>query len=151
MFLSVSIKIICFYWPRFTFGLVCSWILTLVACWSNFTSYFRCSEHTLTLQFMKRFLPDFLYPTYRKVLSTEARYWFRNQLFVKRSQYIRIENSLHKQSEKACMCFNTRRAGTGDCTVFVGSHAFKLKMLKSITYLTILISDLMSAMHILKV
>ena len=27
------------------------------------------------------------------------------QLFVKESQYIRIRNPLHKQSEKACMCF----------------------------------------------
>ena len=36
---------------------------------------------------------------------------------VKRSQYIRIENPLHKQSEKACMCFKTRRASTCNYTV----------------------------------
>ena len=54
---------------------------------------------------------------YRKVASTNMRYWLKNQLFVKRSQYIRIENPLHKRSEKACMCFNTRRACTRDYTV----------------------------------
>jgi hypothetical protein len=36
---------------------------------------------------------------------------------VKRSQYIRIENPLHKQSEKACMCFKTRRVRTRDFTI----------------------------------
>ena len=41
----------------------------------------------------------------RKVASTNARYQLKNQLFVKRSQYIRTENPLHKQSEKAYMCF----------------------------------------------
>ena len=42
---------------------------------------------------------------YRKVTSINARHQLGNQLFVKKSQYIRIENPLHKQSEKACMCF----------------------------------------------
>ena len=43
----------------------------------------------------------------------------KNQLFEKRSQYIRTENPLHKQSEKAYMCFNTRWASTRDYTVFI--------------------------------
>jgi hypothetical protein len=43
----------------------------------------------------------------------------KNQLFVRRSQYIKIKNTLHKQSEQVCMCFNTRRARTRDYTVFV--------------------------------
>ena len=42
---------------------------------------------------------------YRIVASSNARYKLGNQLFVKRSQNIRIENPLHKQSEKASMCF----------------------------------------------
>ena len=37
-----------------------------------------------------------------------------NQLFVNRSQYIRIENPLHKHSENAYMCFDVR---TRDFTV----------------------------------
>ena len=43
-------------------------------------------------------------------MSINARYKAKNQLFVKRSQYISIKNPLHKQSEKASMCFKTRRA-----------------------------------------
>ena len=46
-------------------------------------------------------------------------YESENQLFVKRSQYIRIEIPLHKQSEKACMCFETRRVRTRNFTVFI--------------------------------
>ena len=42
---------------------------------------------------------------FRIVASSNPHYKLGNQLFVKRSQYIRIENSLHKQSEKAYMCF----------------------------------------------
>ena len=56
--------------------------------------------------------------TYRKVASTNMRYWLKEKLFVKRSQYISIENPLHKRFEKACMCFYTRRASTCDYTVF---------------------------------
>ena len=44
-----------------------------------------------------------------KVVSTNARYYLENQLFVKRTQYIRVENLLHKQSGISYMCFNTRR------------------------------------------
>jgi hypothetical protein len=41
--------------------------------------------------------------TYRRVANTNARYGLENQLFFKRSKYIRIEYPLHKQSEKpAC-------------------------------------------------
>ena len=42
---------------------------------------------------------------YRIVASTNTCYYSENQLFVKRLQYIRTENPLHKQSEKARMCF----------------------------------------------
>ena len=42
--------------------------------------------------------------TYRIVASTNTCYYSENQLFVKRSQYIRTENPLHKQSEKAKTC-----------------------------------------------
>merc|ERR1712051_562507 len=38
---------------------------------------------------------------YRIVASTNTCYYSENQLFVKRSQYIRTKNPLHKQSEKA--------------------------------------------------
>ena len=41
---------------------------------------------------------------YRIVASTNTCYYSDNQLFVKRSQYIRTENPLHKQSEKAKTC-----------------------------------------------
>ena len=41
---------------------------------------------------------------YRIVASTNTCYYSENQLFVKRSQYIRTENPLHKQSEKAKTC-----------------------------------------------
>ena len=47
-----------------------------------------------------------------------------NQLFVKRSQYIRVENPLHKQSEKAYMCFKTRRASIRDYTVYYKKEHF---------------------------
>ena len=43
--------------------------------------------------------------TYCIVVSSNARYQLENQLFIKRSQYIRVKNPLHKQSEKAYMCF----------------------------------------------
>ena len=43
--------------------------------------------------------------TYRIVASTNTCYYSENQLFVQRSQYIRAENPLHKQSEKTCMFF----------------------------------------------
>ena len=42
---------------------------------------------------------------YSTVTSSNTYFKLGNQLFVKRSQYIRIKNPLHKQSEKACMCF----------------------------------------------
>ena len=41
----------------------------------------------------------------------------KNDFLSKKSQYISIENPLHKQFEKACMCFETRRASTRDYTV----------------------------------
>ena len=41
-----------------------------------------------------------------------------NQLFVRRSQCIRTKNPIHKQSEKAYMCFKTRRVRTRDFTVY---------------------------------
>ena len=52
------------------------------------------------------------------VVSSNVPYYLGNHLFVKRSQYIRIENLLQKQSEKAGMCFETRRARTRNFTVF---------------------------------
>ena len=58
-----------------------------------------------------------LQDVYCIVASSNARYWLGDQLFVKRSQYIRIKNPLHKQSEKSCMCFKTRWASTHDYTV----------------------------------
>ena len=42
--------------------------------------------------------------TYRIVASTITCYYSENQLFVQRSHYIRTENPLHKQSEKAKTC-----------------------------------------------
>ena len=54
---------------------------------------------------------------YRIVASTNTCYYSEKQLFVQRSQYIRTENPLHKQSEKAYMCFKTRHVKTLDSTV----------------------------------
>ena len=42
--------------------------------------------------------------TYRIVASTNTWYYSENPLFVQRAQYIRTENPLHKQSEKAKTC-----------------------------------------------
>ena len=47
---------------------------------------------------------SFLNMTYRIVASTNTCYYSENQLFVKRSQYIRTKNPLHKQSEMAKTC-----------------------------------------------
>ena len=41
---------------------------------------------------------------YRIVASTNTCYYSENPFFVQRSQYIRTENPLHKQSEKAKTC-----------------------------------------------
>ena len=54
------------------------------------------------------------------------------QLFVKRSQNIRVENALHKQFEKAYMCFRTRRASTRDFTVY---HVLKEESEMNLDYL----------------
>ena len=41
-----------------------------------------------------------------------------NELFCQKvTVYIRIKNPLHKQSEKACMCFKTRQTSTRDYMV----------------------------------
>ena len=56
---------------------------------------------------------------YHKVArSAKARYWLRNQSFCQTSLFIRIENPLLKQYEKACMYFSTRWVSTCDYTVF---------------------------------
>ena len=49
---------------------------------------------------------------YRRVAS----YLWENQFFVKRSQYIIIENPLHKQAENAWVCFKTRCVRTCNFT-----------------------------------
>ena len=48
-----------------------------------------------------------LFTIYPIVVSSNTHYKLENRhcLFVKRSQYVGIENPLHKQSEKAYMCF----------------------------------------------
>ena len=73
---------------------------------------------------------------YRIVASSTACYQLKNQLFVKRSQYIWIENPLHKRSEKACMCFNTRRASTRDYMVSIVTvkikHAYCKELIKKV-------------------
>ena len=43
--------------------------------------------------------------------------------------YISIKNLLHKQSEKACMCFKTRRPSTRDYTVFILGEGPELSLL----------------------
>ena len=52
------------------------------------------------------------------IVANLPRYKLGNQLFVKRSEYIRIENPLHKQSEKTCMFFWTRHVRTRVFAVF---------------------------------
>ena len=54
---------------------------------------------------------------YHIVASFNMGYKFKNKVFATRSQYISIENSLHRQSEKACMCFKKRRVRPLDFTV----------------------------------
>ena len=54
------------------------------------------------LQHEMHIAPSWYY--YRIVASTNTCYYSENQLFVERSQYIRTENPLHKQSEKAKTC-----------------------------------------------
>ena len=56
--------------------------------------------------------------------SRESHYQLENQHFVKRSQYIRVKNPLHKQPEKAYMCFKTRWASIRDYMVFNISNKF---------------------------
>ena len=56
------------------------------------------------------------------VITKKSRVLTRNRKFkktflVKRSQYITIENPLHNQSKKACMCFKTRQASICDYMV----------------------------------
>ena len=47
---------------------------------------------------------NFITNTYRIVASTNTCYYSENQLFVQRSQYLRTENPLHKQSEMTKTC-----------------------------------------------
>ena len=56
------------------------------------------------------FLENFPFPAKKQnnyciVASSNSFYYLGNKIFVKRSQYMKIKNPLHKQSEKACMCF----------------------------------------------
>ena len=60
---------------------------------------------TMSCQIKRSCMQSYIYPKYLIVASSNACYYLGYQLFVERSQYIRIENPLHKQSEKACMCF----------------------------------------------
>ena len=62
---------------------------------------YNCQCNFKTLSMMQS-LAVMLTDAYRIVASSNTRYNLGNPLFVKRSQYIRIENPLHKQSEKAC-------------------------------------------------
>ena len=65
----------------------------------------KCSKIYYTFS---KFLPpkrrNTLHSYYRIVASTNTCYYSKNQLFVQRTQYIRTENPLHKQSEKAKTC-----------------------------------------------
>ena len=58
----------------------------------------------LTVSRRSKNLPRSITQKYRKVAITNTCYYSENQLFVKRSQCIRAENPLHKQSEKAKTC-----------------------------------------------
>ena len=51
---------------------------------------------------------------YHIVASFNMGYKFKNKVFATRSQYISINNPLHRQSEKACMCFKMRCVRTND-------------------------------------
>ena len=56
---------------------------------------------------------------YSIVSSSNPRYWFKNKVFAKRLQCTSIKNTLHRQSEKACMCFKMRCVRTRHFTVFI--------------------------------
>ena len=62
----------------------------------------KCIVFVLNKNFIKKSI--LAQKIYRIVASTNTCYYSENQLFVNRSQYIRTENPLHKQSEKAKTC-----------------------------------------------
>ena len=82
--------------------------------WRNFCPSFWRILYLLTIASFRIGVPSILF--YHKVVSTNARFLLENQLFV---QYIRVENPLDKQSDKAYMCFKMRQASTLDYTVYI--------------------------------
>ncbi len=64
-------------------------------------------DHTFdqALDEVKTSLSDEKYSSTRLALFAARSWIIRNKIYAKRSQYISIKNPLHKQSEKACMCF----------------------------------------------
>ena len=67
----------------------------------NLEDFYFCNKLVLFYQSQDDF-------TFRKVASTtyNARYELENQLFVKRSHNLSVENPLHKQFEKAKLLFS---------------------------------------------
>ena len=82
------------------------WYLYLPYKQNNFLHVYTKMPVTLQQSYSCNFISLIAYceSIYRIVASTNACYYSENQLFVKRSQYIRTENPLHKQSEKAKTC-----------------------------------------------
>ena len=70
---------------------------------------------------------------YRIVASTNTCYYSENQLFVKRSQYIRTENPLHKQSDKGQdmslteTCFYSQLYGMAVRVVEFSNRVYKFR------------------------
>ena len=99
--------------------------------WNSFrntTSLIRPLQPAWATQWSPNILCSHIrFVIYCIVTSSKVRYKLENQLFLKRSQYIRVKNPLHKQSKKAYMCFKTRRASTRNYTVDM-IHAKSLMM-----------------------
>ena len=97
---KLSCPIICTVWNfLLTFHLyVCHFFIFYSMKNWEFSLHFQISIRTVRSQ------KPGLYHLYRIVASTNTCYYSENQLFVQRSQYIRTENPLHKQSEKVKTC-----------------------------------------------
>ena len=98
----------------------------------TYNAKYHPEDGNMSCQVSKGGIQNYIYlwpkSTYHIVESSNAHYLLGNQLFVKRSQYIRIENPLHKQSEKAYMCYYTRRVRTCDFTLIVKWYSVCLVM-----------------------
>ena len=96
-----------FYVNIYKFEILWNFVKTLKTCAHSDNFYFHFKKQTYGLKVFCFFV-FFSNLKYCRVASFHVHYLLENKFFVKRSQYIRIKNPLHKRSEIACMCFKTR-------------------------------------------